>query len=783
MCTQTMKTSCPSATILRRFLDDGLTAAEADPLQRHVDACPACLETLARLVGPAPEPIGALSGADSGADRTLHATEPATREASASSVHVPGYELLGELGRGGMGVVYKARQLRPDRVVALKMLLTGVHAGGAERVRFLREAEAVASLQHPYIVQLYEASQHGELPYLTLEYVSGGTLADLLRQKPLSPGAAARLVEQLARAVQCAHERGIVHRDLKPANVLLQFADLGLRMDEITAVAGAAPVATPVSADLQNAIPKITDFGLAKNMGGSVLTASNAVCGTPSYMAPEQAAGPAKDIGPAVDVYALGAILYQCLTSRPPFLGPTPADTLLQVVSEEPAPPSHLQFGVPRDLETICLKCLQKKPEQRYASAQELAEDLRRFQAGDAIRARPVGRWERVVKWCRRRPAVAALCSAVVVLTLLGAGLVTWQWREAVTALAEARSEKAARAERQVAALPDAAAASVPAILEDLESSRKDVFPLLCQRYHDEKDRLRRMRLALALAPVEPETVRGPLLDWLLAAEDPAEVLLARKALEPSQDALTADLWAKAEDSRAPGSVRLRAFVALAAYDPHNSRWQKLGPQVVEYLLWANPLHQGTWMEALRPLGPTLAAPFTESSYFPMKVGSKWHYRAETSEGKVVHAVARIGKVEKIDGQMLARWEALVNGEMIASEHFSCTAKGIFRHRNNGADVTPPMRLLSFPVQIGETWEGEHKNGEQLSKVIGRTGYEEVEVPAGKFKAVTVHLQVETDGKMSTVTFWFAAGVGIVKEEVQDGATVTMELERFEEGR
>jgi WD40 repeat protein/tRNA A-37 threonylcarbamoyl transferase component Bud32 len=310
---------------------------------------------------------------------------------------VPGYEIEAELGRGGMGVVYKARDRTLHRPVALKMILAGAHAGPEDLVRFLAEAEAVAQLQHPHVVQVYEVGRHEGLPYFSLEYVEGGTLADRLAAGPEQPGEAARLVEALARAVHAAHERGIIHRDLKPANVLLQ-ADGG----------GAGP-----------GTPKVTDFGLAKRLErGSGLTATGAILGTPSYMAPEQAEGK-RAIGPAADVYSLGAILYECLTGRPPFRAPTPLDTVMQVVSQEPVPPSRLQPKVPRDLETICLKCLHKDPARRYPGALALAEDLARFREGRPIRARRTGRLERARLWCRRNPVVAAMTASVAGLLLL----------------------------------------------------------------------------------------------------------------------------------------------------------------------------------------------------------------------------------------------------------------------------------------------------------------------------------------------------------------------------
>jgi hypothetical protein len=322
--------------------------------------------------------------------------------AAAAGLAVPGYEVLEELGRGGMGVVYRARQTSLGRTVALKMILSGPHAGVADLARFRAEAQAVARLQHPNIVQVHEVGEHGGLPFFSLEFVEGGSLASRLDGTPWQPAEAARLVLTLARAVGHAHARGVVHRDLKPGNTLL-------------------------AAD---GTPKVTDFGLAKRLAGEPgapatgdgLTQSGAILGTPSYMAPEQAAGKAKDVGPAADVYALGAIFYELLTGRPPFRGPTPLDTVRQVLADEPVPPRRLNPRVGRDPDTVCLKCLEKDPARRYASAEALADDLRRYLRGEAIRARPVPWWDRAWRWCRRRPgaAAAAAVAALAVLVVFG---------------------------------------------------------------------------------------------------------------------------------------------------------------------------------------------------------------------------------------------------------------------------------------------------------------------------------------------------------------------------
>jgi tetratricopeptide (TPR) repeat protein len=327
---------------------------------------------------------------------------PATRSALPT---VPGYEILRELGRGGMGVVYEARQVGLDRIVALKMILAGDFAGHAERTRFQTEAEAIARLHHPNIVQVYEVGGHEGRPFLSLEFCAGGSLSRRLAGSPLPPARAAALVESLSRAMDTAHRADVIHRDLKPANVLL--------------VSGEAE-------DL--ALAKITDFGIAKKLDEAGQTHTGAVMGTPSYMAPEQAEGK-KGVGPPADIYALGAMLYECLTGRPPFKAATTYDTLRQVIAAEPVPPRQLNVKVPVDLETICLKCLHKEPPRRYASALELAEDLRRWLGGEPIHARPVGPLERLAKWAGRRPAVAALTAALVLVAAGGVGAVVWQWR------------------------------------------------------------------------------------------------------------------------------------------------------------------------------------------------------------------------------------------------------------------------------------------------------------------------------------------------------------------
>jgi tetratricopeptide (TPR) repeat protein/tRNA A-37 threonylcarbamoyl transferase component Bud32 len=346
----------------------------------------------------------------------------ADREVPGERQRIANYEILGELGRGSMGVVYKARQLGLNRLVALKMVLAGAHADREQLARFSLEAEAVAGLHHPNIVQIYEVGAHDDLPYFSLEYLDGGSLAAKLEGKPQPPGEAARILETLASAMACAHKQGIIHRDLKPANVLLT----------------------------REGVLKITDFGLAKRLeGASSQTKSGSLLGTPSYMAPEQASGQSAEVGPLSDQYALGAVLYEMLTGRPPLVGTTMLETLELVKNKDPLPPSQLQPGVPRDLETICLKCLQKEPARRYASTEALIEDLHHFLAGEPIRARPISHPERAWRWCKRNPKIAALCAVIALLLLTAGTALSALWINRARA-ERATQERAARDQQAI---------------------------------------------------------------------------------------------------------------------------------------------------------------------------------------------------------------------------------------------------------------------------------------------------------------------------------------------
>jgi serine/threonine-protein kinase len=458
---------------------------------------------------------------------------------------VPGYEVEAVLGRGGMGVVYRALHLRLNRTVALKMLLAGDRAGPSARARFQREAEAVANLRHANIVQVYDVGEQDGRPYFTMEIVQGGSLAEKLAGVPRPAPEAATLVATLAEAVSAAHQGGIVHRDLKPANVLL----------------------TP------DGTPKISDFGLARRVeGGERLTQSGAILGTPSYMAPEQARGRTQALGPPVDIYALGAILYELLTGRPPIQGETAAETVLQVLSQEPVPPARLNPRVPRDLETICLKCLHKEPQRRYASAAALAEDLRCFLRGEVIAARPEGQLERLARAVRRRPTLTVGLTAGVLLAtaliwgglwLRGERAANERAKEEMQRLDEARRDQEAalerldraRRERQLAERLDAIHLNRAAVIGGRLDAR-----LNAERADREYEATFREAgfgrvgdgPAAVVARVEDSTIR----DELLAALDDWAVCARRADADPGRQRWLLDVLRRSDPN--PGTIRQR---------------------------------------------------------------------------------------------------------------------------------------------------------------------------------------------------------------------------------
>ncbi|MFO0866091.1 MAG: protein kinase [Gemmataceae bacterium] len=482
----------PSAEAFDAFADDPTSKLRAAPVGSLLDQTNPTDHALPRpsgidaTVAMGPEPPRVSHETDKtvvAEGSSLPADGETVREAfrddsDVSKIRVRGYDILEVLGRGGMGVVYKARQRGLNRLTALKMILAAHHASFDDRMRFQAEAEAVAKLHHPNIVQIYEVGASEGHPYFSLEYVDGGTLAGQIENKPFTSQKAAEVTASLARAIAYAHQQGILHRDLKPGNILLT----------------------------KDGIPKITDYGLAKHIGegASVRTGDGSILGTPSYMAPEQAEGRSSELGPAVDIYALGALLYHLLTGRPPFVGQSVLDTLQQVRGNDPVPPSRLQPGVPRDLETIALKCLQKDARKRYASAGELAEDLDRYLRNEPIHARPVGLAERSWKWSRRRPAVASLLATLVVVVVGGFfgmfGL--WLRAESLRGVAEANERDANDAKHKADAATDEANRRLDESTRTLYASE---MKLAQEAWHEAK----RGRLRELLDRQLPENHRG----------------------------------------------------------------------------------------------------------------------------------------------------------------------------------------------------------------------------------------------------------------------------------
>ncbi len=414
--------TCPEKSALRRLLGGDLRPEETATLEDHLTSCSDCRADLQRLCEtterPGPETTRA-AGAETTTMGELGRVFVPTEQ---TRPDVPGYVIERELGRGGMGVVYLARQVEANRRVAIKLVAPASAERPDDLLRFRLEGESLARLHHPNVVQIYEVGSVGGRPFFSMEYVPGGPLSACLHG-PMRPAAAvAEMAEAFARAVHAAHQRGIVHRDLKPANILLTGEPWA---------SGAWPGA-----------PKVADFGLAKQIeSDSGLTRTGQIMGTPNYMAPEQARG--EDTSVSADIYALGAILYEMLSGRPPFQAGNTWETLRQTVNDPPVPPSKVRPGVPADLETIALKCLSKAPPDRYASADALAEDLRRYREGRPISAKPVGAWRRGAMWCRRHPVPASLSAALIGALVVGAvgvlyGLI--QAREGLAAVRRAET-------------------------------------------------------------------------------------------------------------------------------------------------------------------------------------------------------------------------------------------------------------------------------------------------------------------------------------------------------
>jgi eukaryotic-like serine/threonine-protein kinase len=444
---------CPDAATLEQFLQANLTGPETHALEEHLLHCSNCW-TIARRCREDEDIVPAMRQGPSSVsvDETVRQLmrelknvwfsarqgHQATRDL-APGTRVGPYRLVERLGVGGMGVVYRATHTQLGRDVALKMLRDGTLDDRERLARFRQETKVIAQLRHPNIVPIYEVGEQDGHPWFAMELAEGGSLAARLAAHSLPVREVASLVRALADGIHAAHEKGVVHRDLKPANILLVSGRV---------VSGEWSPDTTHHSPLTTHQPKITDFGVAKQFEAlGCTTHTDAILGTPNYMAPEQAAGGSARVGPATDVYALGTILYECLTGRPPFKAATVLETLEQVRSREPLPLRRLQPGVPRDLETICLKCLQKEPARRYASARELGDDLQRFLDGRPIQARPAGAVERLGKWARRRPALAALvvvCTLAVVGMVAGAAVYERRLRAALEETAAQRERAAA---------------------------------------------------------------------------------------------------------------------------------------------------------------------------------------------------------------------------------------------------------------------------------------------------------------------------------------------------
>jgi serine/threonine protein kinase/WD40 repeat protein len=453
---------CPTDDDLTGFLNESLPADQANRLSAHVDDCAACQGRLERLTHDAGGAVarykelssvmssantvlraggGALLSAPGDGTLILGANAPGAVPQLIGLPRVPGFDVEAEIGRGGMGVVYRARHRRLNRAVALKMILAGAAADTNTVQRFLFEAEILARVQHPQVVQVFEVDTYlgptgVPIPYLAIELLEGGSLSQRLKAGPLDPRAAAELVEGVARAVHAVHSQGVVHRDLKPGNILFP-EDRRQRTEDSQKAVASVPLASGLC-PLSSSAPKVTDFGLAKFMeAGPELTGSGQVVGTPHYMAPEQAAG-TKQIGPATDVYSLGAILFECLTGRTPFVGSEPMSVLLKVVNDPPPDVRSLRPDVPRDLAAVVMRCLEKDPRRRYASADELADDLRRFLENRPTKARPVTNRERLWLWAKRNPVDACLLAALAASLLIGFVAVTYLWQRAEDTAAKA---------------------------------------------------------------------------------------------------------------------------------------------------------------------------------------------------------------------------------------------------------------------------------------------------------------------------------------------------------
>jgi serine/threonine protein kinase len=444
------------------------------------------------------------------------------KELQTSSLSIPGFEIISILGRGGMGVVFEARQIDLHRTVAIKVMRASMDDPSMSR-RFFAEAEAVARLRHDNIVQVYSGGVHNNRAYLVMELARGQTLEESWNKNPPSSRQVAETIRGLSSAIAYAHQQGIVHRDLKPSNILYD----------------------------ESGVARITDFGLAKAlMSDESATVTGEILGTPAYMSPEQAVGESKNLGPSTDIYSLGAMLYQGLTGIPPFSGTSPMDTLAQIRWSQPMRPKELQPSSPFDLETICLKCLEKEPASRYADATELALDLQRFLEGKPILARRTSLHEKAIKWCRRRPAIAAMSLLLMTTCLFGAILVGQQWRKATISLAKANERQRARlaglVDSFLSASPESALntlaevrkvyASIPALLAERERTTTglEVSDNLYASQSQSEYASVAHRIDLVMLKSEPTRLLR--MARIMVSTPPQEFLFLRAALDQLQN-------------------------------------------------------------------------------------------------------------------------------------------------------------------------------------------------------------------------------------------------------
>lgn len=497
--------------------------------------------------------------------KTVKKTDDEAPPPATKNCYFGDYELLEEIARGGMGVVYKARQVSLKRIVALKMILAGQLASPQDVQRLYTEAEAAANLDHVGIVPIVEVGEHDGQHYFSMGFVEGESLACYVADGPLPPREAAELTKQICDAIAYAHNKGVIHRDLKPANILLD----------------------------KNGQPKVTDFGIAKKIeGGSELTGTGQILGTPAFMPPEQASGKTAEIGPLADIYSLGAILYNLLTGRPPFQAANPLDTLIHVLDQEPVAPQQLNPAVDKDLETICLKCLQKEPERRYSTAKELADDLQRALNDEPIDARPVGRIEKIWLWCRRKPALAGSIAAILLVSVVATVVVTVQKR-AIDNL---------RAEKLIEYVVNAPAAAVPYAIRAVAQQRNIAIPILQKRFED-KDSEPAHRLFLALALAEFGQVQHEFLVTSIATAPPGECANIVDALNNARDSAIKTLHESAKDAESKQDWKHSARLAIVALHLDES-------SIAQDMCHSRPdsVQRSTFIETLRYWRGDLAA-------------------------------------------------------------------------------------------------------------------------------------------------------------------------------